>query len=212
MQKEKRGALLALCLGDGYVHSWAATKQPNCTLSITHSHKQLEYIEWKAKRLHTILGGSIPKVHCRNRHDERTNKVYRSCSISRTDKYFNIAHRLLYKDNSKKTYTRKLLNFLTIEGLAIWYMDDGSSKFTVSKKTGKKGSCQTQLATYCSREEARIIVEYFIEVWGIHWAVYTSKRTGQCVLCANTANSIKFLTLIKPHVLPLFYYKIARIL
>lgn len=206
MNREHRALLIAMSIGDGYI-----AKQNSYSIHIEHSQNQLEYLKHKVDLVHSIFGGNKPSIYYRERLDKRTDKVYKQCAFSKGHKYFKLLHRWIYGRNNKKSYTRAILNALTPQGLALWYMDDGWCKSRISKKTGKISSVQTSISTYCSAEEARIICDYFKEVWNINFAVHTRSKTGLCIVCANTTASKEFIELIRPYIIPSMQYKLKHV-
>lgn len=200
MDKIKKSLLLALCLGDGYI------SKDGCLL-IEHSQKQESYIKWKQNLLNEICPTRYKRneLSYRERLDKRTNKIYKQVALHRQHKYFRILRKWLYTPT--KIYKRKLLDRLTPEGVAIWYMDDGGLKTKISKKTGKVSSIQLSLYTYCSKEEVNIIRDYFFEVYEIEFKIY--KRSDKYLLCANTQNGRKFINLVKPYIIPSMMYKVG---
>lgn len=192
MNRRDRGALIGMILGDGYIRH----QGNKYGLAIEHSNKQRDYLEVKAAIIHSMFGGNKPKLYYRERYDKRVNKVYKQVSIFKHHKYFKFLRRLIYP-NGIKTYTRRVLNYLTEEGLALWYYDDGNLKKRISSVTGKVGSIQVTLATYCSMEEAQILVDYFKDVWDISFSIHQRKKTKLCVICANSKEGNKFLDIIK---------------
>jgi len=207
MNKNYRGILVGMILGDGYLLS----QGNHCSLTIEHSQKQIEYLKHKAKLIHSIFGGKPCKIYRRSRYDKRTNKIYKQCSLAKGNKYFKFLKKKIYCNKNKKYYTRSVLNWLTPHGLAIWYMDDGCCKAR-KNKNGNITSCQTYLNTYCSLEEAQTIKTYFKEVWNIDFSIHTRKLTKTCLLCANSEASKKFIKLIRPYIIPQMQYKLRHVI
>lgn len=205
MNRRSRGILVGMSIGDGYL----VRQNYSYSLRIEHSLKQLPYLEHKANKLDSIFGGKKRVVYRRDRLDKRTNKTYRSCSIAKGNKYFKYLLKRLYP-NGTKTYTKQVLDYLTPEGVAIWYMDDGNCKLSISKRTGKISSCQTYLATHCTKGEAELIVDYFRETWGVVFKIYT-RKDGSCVICANTQASKVFVALVRKYIIPSMAYKIRHV-
>ena len=104
----------------------------------------------------------------------------------------------------RKTVTRKLLNFLTIAGIAIWFLDAGAKSF--KKKNGKIHALEITLNTALTLEENEIIISYFLEVWGFKWGLSKNKTTYR--LRMGTQEGKRFLTFIKPYVPDSMLYKI----
>ena len=145
MNKIARGILIGMVLGDGCLNVSGTTKNglPSVTLRIKHSVKQIEYAEHKADLLQSTLGRKRPEVH----HFE--NNGYPGVRLSKTDPYLRILRMRMYQ-NGKKHITRKLLDMLTDQGLAIWWMDDGT--MSMKRREGKICARQGFLHTYLSLE------------------------------------------------------------
>ena len=205
-QKEK-GLLLAICLGDGSLHK-PHPKTKSVQLEIGHSIKQLEYCTYKRDLVHKILGeeSRIPKISIRK--IKVKNKEYETCRFVKTCDYFLALRKLLYP-NGRKIITKKILNMLSPEGLAIWYMDDGSCYFKDSPVDGHSICIDLRIATDCfTSEEHDIMVDYFRNTWGIHFYKFYSKSRNVYCLRANKEAAIKFINLIKPYIIPSMQYKI----
>lgn len=167
---------------------------------ICHSIKQKEYIEYKLNLFHSILGGKKPKLHYYK------GKLGESLRFSRCHKYFRLLHRRLYSKNGKKYITDKVLNRLTPHAIAIWYMDDGGLK--KNKHMGRVTSSSMHLFTYCSKEEAVRIVQYFNEKWGISPKALKYYKKDQWNIVFNTSESRKLDELLKPYIIPSMLYKL----
>lgn len=197
-----------MMLGDGCLKS---KKYPNdktrYEFVVCHSTKQQAYIEYKKKLFHSIMGGKEPNLaygsHTIN------NKTYYSVRFSRLHKIFRLFHKVLYCNNNKKYFSRKVLDYLNPQALAIWYMDDG----TLSKRKNNKGnisSCEMRICTYVTEREADNIVTYFYEVWGIT-AKKRRCKEHQYIIVFNTTESKKFELLIKNYIIPEMMYKLPSL-
>jgi len=208
MNRNQRGILYGMAIGGSYLRPRNRDRGINVCFLTEHSVAQSEYIKHKRDLMHSICGGKRPEIHYRERHDKRTDKVYKSLSYSRTLLYFNQIRKVLYPEGTK-TYTRKMLNYLTPQGLALWYMDDGSIRGYTSKKTGNISSIQMSLATHCSKEEAEIIQTYFKEVWGVDARIHKRKSNGHIHynICMNTKAAHRYASFIWPYIIPSMEYK-----
>lgn len=200
MEKRKKSLLIGLCLGDGHLSTNSGT-----ALLIEHGHKQLFYLEYKAKLIAKLLNCKDLNIY------HRKNK--NTFSLSKGHRYFRIIHKWLYYDK-KKIFTKKILNHLTSEAIALWWMDDGTMSTDYRKSTGKITARKFVLSTFCSSEEADNIIEMFKTKWNINF--YKLKRTMKdnsikyCIQC-RTKEGIKFSNLIRPYILKGFEYKILPI-
>lgn len=215
MNKEYKGALVGMALGDGHIQvftrdmvSRAGTpyKAINARLVINHSGKQREYLEYKADRLQSIFGGRRVAITSYEQYLKKTGKSYPIVKISKGHKYFRVLRRFLYP-NGIKTYRRSVLNTLTPEGLAFWYQDDGTLK-KIRNKAGEVTAINAMISTYCSEQEANLITEYFKEVWDIEFRAKYHRYTNRWVVTARTSEAKKFFKIILPHIHQSMMYKI----
>lgn len=189
-KKERRAILAGLMLGDG-----GRTKN---NFYIGHSMKQKDYALFKSDLLQKITG---KEVNIR----ERTNKLGYS-NIRVEPKLIPLTKRLVRElwKNGEKKISRNFLNYLSLESIAIWFMDDGSKSF--KKRNGKVHAVEVTLNTYLSKEDNEIIIHYFKEVWGIKWGLNKSKSHYR--LRMGTCEARKFFKLISPYIIPSMQYKI----
>ena len=200
MNEKKRGILIGMILGDGHLQVIKVPNKPNSwtqNFCLKHGQNQKEYIEHKANVLHSILGGNKPKVF------EINNNGYVGYRMSKSNSYFRILHGWIYKDKVK-TYSRQVLNWLTPEGIAYWYMDDGS--LYPKKRNGKVPSYELILSTYVSEEQNQVIIDYFADTYDIHFKKVKSKGSYRLRLATKEAR--KFVSLVEPYIIDSMFYKI----
>lgn len=212
MNKETRGALLGMALGDGHINVGTRVvrghQQERRELRIVHSLKQRDYCEHKAARVKQLIGGAFNVREYANGKDGK----YRCVGFTATNIYFATLHRRLYP-GGKKTFTRCILDMLTPEALAFWYMDDGSARRNVNKE-GWTSSVATDIATMCSRTEVDEIIGYFHEVHGIEFRARCDPKCApdrQWYVQCNTAQSRLFVKLVEPFIIPSMRYKLAHV-
>lgn len=187
MTYTEQSLIVSLLLGDGHITSEGR-------ICINHSEKHKEYIEYKANLLYNIIGGKPIKVH--KSKSVINNKVYNTYSIRKCNKKLLGPFRDLLYPKGRKYISRKVLEMLTLEGIAIWYMDDGS--LSAEKTDGKIHAYKLGLATYLSYEENKVIVDYFKEKWDIHFNIH--KDGSKYRLRMGTKEARKFINLVKPYV------------
>lgn len=209
MRKDKKALLIALCLGDGHLRKTKngdGKLSSNVQLALLHSTSQLDYMEWKVGKLLSLLGGKRSKIGIRKVYNKQAGKYYERCEVNKSHKYFKVLYRWLYPEGKKKI-TRRILNYLTPEAIAIWMMDDGGIKKR-KNKAGVESSYQFYLASYVTKEEAETIKKYFSDVWGIEWKV---RQVGdKWMHYTNTEGTKKLSKLIAPYIIPNMEYKIVR--
>ena len=202
MNKDKRSILLGMCIGDGYI-GVSTDKRWNTksyVLRLCHSVKQKAYLEHKTELLHSALGGKKPRIV------EYNNNGYPGVKCSKTNKYFKVLRDWLYKDG-EKVVTRRILDMLTPQGIAIWHMDDGS--LYTKRRNGKVHAWELCTSTYVSWDENQVIVDYFRDVHGIRFTIVKGK--GKYRIRCGTKEAKKFIEIVKPFIIPSMLYKVRKI-
>lgn len=210
MDTRKRGILYGLCLGDGGIYLDKSQAKDTARLIIGHGPKQYEYLEEKSRLLHSIIGGKKPSIYTYKSLNKRTNKEYTNHQLYLNNKYFRQMHRVLYPYGIK-IYTEKLLSYLTDQSLALWYMDDGSGSISYNSKTNKPCGCMTRLSTYCSKEEAELLRDWFTQKYNITPKFDVDKRNDKYSLRFNTKESREFVSIVSPYIFQSMKYKIEHV-
>lgn len=192
--KKHRDMFIASAIGDGYISK-------NGVLTIAHSIKQEDYLLHKAELLKPFL---TPKGITKRLTGEgnRHQQVNFTCKVS---KFSKAVRRILYKDG-KKVLSRKILNRLLPEHIAIWWMDDGSCSLQKTKEGKVHGSIST-LSTCTSREQNQIIIDWFFEKYGIKFN--QRKMKNHYALVCGTREGRKLKDLIEPYVIDSMKYKLS---
>lgn len=121
--------------------------------------------------------------------------------------YFKNYRESLYHTGTKQV-SMDILRYLTPEGLALWFMDDGYLDYKASSCTRNLRICTD------SFDEISInnIIRYFNDTWGIVSKVYMHNAgKGRAIrprVSFNAENSQKLIVLIHKFFLPEFYYKL----
>jgi hypothetical protein len=205
MDTKLRGMLIGMTLGDGYIDHRISTR---ATFKVEHSIDQRDYAQLKLDKLRSIFGG-WGELRFRDRFDKRTGKVYSSCMFAVGNEVFKTIHSYVYHEG-RKQYRREMLDMLTPEGIAYWYMDDGYAKQVFKKGTNLITSAYSMLYTYCSEEEGDIIIGYFLETWKIRALKYRMYG-DKWAIKFNTSESKKLVALIMDYVPDCMIYKISHV-
>lgn len=213
MDKEARGAIIGMVFGDAYVNVRTRLikekyKYESSEIRVLHSIAQKDYCEHKAALLRKYLGGTFQVKIQKNGADGK----FLAASFSASNKYFKLIKKWTYP-KGKKTFTRQNLDFLTTEGIAIWYMDDGSCRRNVNKD-GYVSSVSTTIATMCTKEEVDIIIDWFKEKHSIEFKPRFDKRCREdqaWFIECNTTNSRLFAHLVQPYIIDSMLYKLAHV-
>jgi hypothetical protein len=209
MNKTDRGKLIGMILGDGHIKIDKRVKKANTgALVICHSAQQEEYCNHKAEVIRGIFGGNF-SVGKYNHFLPSTGKEYPQCRFSKGNSYFRILHNWIYREG-KKTISRKILDMLTPEGIAYWYMDDGSCVVNARNKEGGISSVRCNLHTCCSKEEAQTVCDYFAETWGITFKVFKEKANYSVRVFTDEARKLQGL--ITGHIIPSMQYKFKHLI
>jgi hypothetical protein len=207
MDTRKRGILYGMAIGDGCI---ALNNSDTARLIIGHGPTQLEYLRDKARLLHSVLGGKEVSVYTYKSYNHSTKKEYTNHQLYRSEPYFRQMHRVMYP-YGKKQYTEQLLSYLTDYSLALWYMDDGSGTVCRNHKTKAPSGCMTRLSTYCSKDEAELLREWFKDKYEIEPKFDIDKRNDKYSLRFNTGDSREFAAIVSPYLFPSMKYKIAHV-
>lgn len=199
ISKEKKSLLIAMLLGDGTISS-------NYVFKLSHSESQREFLEWKVKLL-TDYGfkvNGIKEYISKCGYNEGKKVLYSQLSINPTIKALR---RSVYIP--KKTFTRRLLNWLDSQGLAIWYMDDGCINVNTSKQ---RSTIQhtIKIATCVDEPTVNIIINYFLEVWNIKFRKFPEGKNTFSIASSSEEDCSKFISIVKPYIeqVPSLLYKI----
>lgn len=199
ISKEKKSLLIAMLLGDGTISS-------NYVFKLSHSEAQREFLEWKVKLLtdHGFKVNGVKEYISKCGYNEGKKVLYSQLSINPTIKALR---RSIY--TPKKTFTRKLLNWLDAQGLAIWYMDDGCINVNTSKQ---RSTIQhtIKIATCVDESTVNMIINYFLEVWNIRFRKFPEGKNTFSIASSSEEDCSKFISIVKPYIeqVPSLLYKI----
>lgn len=108
--------------------------------------------------------------------------------------------------DGKRRITREYLDSLTPLSIAVWYMDDGS----LIHHCGRESSVALSTHSY-SKEENLIIIDYFKEVYDIHFKMGHDKRCDKYyIYVSQKSDRYKFLSLVSDYIIDLFQYKLGN--
>lgn len=190
IKKESRNLLIGLLLGDGTISN-------NNVFKLSHCEEQKDYLEWKIKQLNNSGIRNNGLKYYFSSKGYNTGKIVYYTQLN-TLPFIKVLRRVIYKPK-KIIGNRKLLNRLSEKELAIWYMDDGHINYR--KTNNKIHGFYIKIATCIPKEELQIIIDYFKEVWDIHFYMFhEGKKTNSFSLCCGTKEGIKFINIVKPYV------------
>lgn len=176
--------------------------------------RQEEYLKWKFEETKSIMSpNSLKKSSDIDKRTGKPSVCWRCYSYSNTD-VENI-NKQFYSGKTKEV-TNEILNNLTPLSVAVWYMDDGTIDWKKRSKDEHPKwdfSPEIKICTDSySKQSCDNIVNWFKNKWDIdcHLRERGLRKDGgisyRVIIDASSAE--KFISLISPHILPLFQYKI----
>lgn len=212
MELRKKSILIALAIGDGCIRENKSTVKGKtykyAVLEVGHTSPQKEYCEWKANLCRSVTGRkcnvTTKKVPSRIINKKYPNNVSPETIAYRftcTHKYYKVLRKWLYP-NGKKKLSSKYLKYLDELGLAIWYMDDGS---TYVRKDESAFNCE--IATYIPKEDAEDLITMFQNKWNIKFNLH-HVGNNQYNIRTCSHEGAKFIKLIYPFVPQCMAYKL----
>lgn len=191
--ERQKSIIVGTLLGD-------SSMQKSGVIILTHSTKQLEYLEHKRFLLKNM---SCSKIKHSERKDKRTNKVYfYSSFIVRGTKFAKEIFEHLYQD--KKIISKKILEYYNEEAMAMHFMDDGC----VAKPYNTKYHFFATNAF--SYDSVCLLKEHIKEKFNLDSRIQIiGKNRDQYELCiAGKESNKRFEDIIKPYCIESMYYKI----
>lgn len=188
INKESRNLLIGLLLGDGTISN-------NYVFKLSHCEQQRDYLEWKIKLLgnNGIRANGVKEYISTCGYNSGKKVLYTQLSII---PFIKVLRRVFYRPK-KILGNRKLLNRLSAQEIAIWYMDDGC--INIRKSKNKIHGFYIRIATCLPEKELQVVIDYFKEVWNISF-YKISEGKGTYSLCCGTKEGIKFINIVKPYV------------
>lgn len=197
--KEVKSLLIAMLIGDGTISN-------NYVFKLSHSEAQREYLEWKLNLLNelSVKNNGIKEYVSKCGYNTGSNVLYSQMSVIPIIK---VLRRTVY--TPKKKLSKRLLNWLTPQGLAIWFMDDGCMNINESKQRSST-QCNIKIATCVKEDEVEEIIEYFKERWDISMRKFKEGKGTFSISTSAEKDTLKFIDIIKPYVeqVPSLLYKI----
>ena len=172
-------------LGDGCLRIQG--KRVNALFEVNHTFKQKEYVDWKYELLKNIV---ITPPKPRKGKGVRIAYRFTTRSVPVLTEY----HKKFYQ-NKKKIIPDCL--FFTPLLLAVWFMDDGSKS---------RSSFYLNTQQFCIADQIKLQ-----ETLNAQWSIKTSlnKDKKYYRIRIRSEDALKFRSIVKPYILPIFNYKLA---
>lgn len=201
---EVKGALYGTLLGDSTVTN-------RNEFSCEQINEKL--IKYKGEVLTSISKDLHVYYHTRDRGNKQIiygNTYNRSISyVVQTNQHpFFKNYREVFYHTGTKQVSMDILKYLTPEGLALWFMDDGYLDYKISNSTRNLRIC----TDYFDELSIKNIMQYFNDTWDIQCKLYMHNagygRNSKPRVSFNPENAQKFISIVHKYFLPEFYYKI----
>ena len=195
MNKKDLAFLYGVIVGDGNL---SLSKDKTISIRLRHCIKQKEYLVYKASILNRIFNSS-------NLVKDIDNNGYPGCiySLGRTNELKDIYH-LFYKRGCKTIANPDIINNLTDEALALWWMDDGC--LSMIRKNGKVRARQGFINTYLPLEENLYLIELLNSKFNLNLKNVKDRKAYRIRL--NTKDCKELISIVKPYIHSIFEYKI----
>ncbi len=195
--------ILGSMLGDAGLYREFFTSNKKCKsslnclrLTFTHSSRHLQYLLHKKD----VIGGC--NIGERTSGHGSIIKHFSFCHTPSLEPYTKLCH----DSNHNKLVTEKWLNEVGWEGIAYWYMDDGSLMYNT-----KTDSYRLRFYTNSFNESEISLLQDFLSSKGLKTVTTRgNKKNEQLIICSKTSESelIIFLKKLKPYIIPSMRYKI----
>lgn len=204
-RSEFKGIIAGMILGDGCL-SFSGGK--NAFLRIQHGEKQKEYLDYKVKILKQLTNVTTYTIKPSGKNNPYTQYA---CKTRRHPLYTRLRNIIYPK--GKKEVSMTWLSWLNEQGLALWYMDDGSlvkrcsyDKIGARRIYGRLISLHTCSFSF---EQNQLLQAFLVERFGLEFNIKLhSKKTGYYKLAAGAKTANKLFEIIEPYIVPCLKYKL----
>lgn len=192
--KSQREALIGMVLGDAYLQP---TGKRNARLRLEHSVKQKDYIFYKYELLKNMMQRKPKFIKRFNPHWKKHYSYYRLQSHS--SPIFGKFRRWFYPEGKKRIPINIKGLLKTPLSLAIWYMDDGYYYH--------RDECIFLYLSDYPAQDIQRLKETLEENYDL-LAKYKKRKKSERYLFFNKEETKKFIRIVRPHIIPLFDYKL----
>lgn len=148
LSKYQKQLLLGTLIGDGSIWKTSDTSRP--TIRISHSDKQLGYLEFKKSILNKICKEIRVQKNNERGFNKREGALLYSIETQRKMQFEEFYQKLYSKHSEIKSYV-PILEELDWFGLCVWYLDDGSTN-----KGNKSSTISIALSNLLEEDEVEI--------------------------------------------------------
>jgi len=201
-RSELKGILAGMLLGDAFL---GLDGGHNVRVQITHTAKQEEYLKYKAELLKNITSVSFYRYSSNGRKYPNEQIACRT----RRHPFYTRIYEIVYSHGRKKV-TKTWLSWLNEQGLAIWYMDDGTlcKRHRLNKGGRPLAFSRRVYLNTCgfSFDENQLLRDFLQERFGLNFKVCKNGKYWR--LRAGAIEAKKLFAIIEPHIVPCMEYKL----
>ncbi len=193
----------------GDAQRFCESKSGHSEMLVRHSEKQKDYLLWLYKEFENIANEKSLQCNMSIDHrSERENLTWRFYTRPNSD--IEECNYLFYKSGDKEV-SEEVLAYLTPLSIAVWFMDDGKSNLGYSEPFKEQAPNCTFCTESFSKESCMNIKNWFSKKFAIEVSLTEKERKDGNMgyrIFIGPQNIDKFFDIIRPHILPMFAYKI----
>lgn len=186
--------LIASLLGDGHLSKGSRFQLEQCSNNVEYLMSFHKYFSIKG--------------YCSTKKPKLSKKIHKNGKIHYSYQFktytfssFNWIHDMFYDKNNKKILPKNIEQYLTPLVLAIWFMNDGSSK-----NNGLKISAQS-----FTLQELEFLCIILYKIFGIFCKPqFRGIKYNNYVIYIYEESCYSFSYIIKPYMLQSMYYKLGK--
>lgn len=198
---DQEQVILGSILGDGNLT--LPRKGVNAWFRVSYKESDGAYLFWKFNNLKSTGLFKEPRLVIKNKEKKESKAFYLS---SHCHPYFTELYSKFYY-NGRKIITPNLLDKVCDLGLAVFYMDDGTSYY----RTRGLGRPRVRLSTHnYTKEENEIIRDWIDCKWSIKFRVASHKKKYYLLSLDGWEQSVQFMRIVNPFMVPCMSRKIKE--
>ena len=196
LSNKQRSIVVGTLLGDGHLETQNHGR--TYRLKFEHSSKQAFYVDWLYEQFKDWVL-TPPKLKRKLlKGVELENYCFQTLSVGQLRFY----GKSFYGDNGHKSVPVQIGRWLTPLALAVWFMDDGSSKSKQHKAVILNTQCFSQ-------KDLGLLRRALLTNFDIETTLRKQKEGMQLLVVGPSAE--RFYKTVQPYVLPNFTYKFGAL-
>lgn len=197
---ELRGYLTGLILGDGHIDKGVQKR----AFTIKSINKDFIY------KIYEDLSASTNFKICVREFDERevngvTHKKYWELKVY-SHPYFSKKYPYFYTDERKRRITNETMKWITLNGIANWYMSDGYICLVGRKSVNIKDRRVEICTDRYTKKDLEKVVNAFMQKYG--WKCSIVKHGNKHRIRISLLSAQDMFVKIYPYMTKSFYYKL----